>query len=283
MTLRTISKIVSAKPQPGTGILRPFPSRELTDLDPFVFLDTGEPQNLGRGDIFVGPHPHRGFQPVSLLFRGRITHRDSLGNHLTIDSGGIQWLVSGSGALHEEVLEGDEDGVFHMAQLWVNLPAALKMQPPSHQALPASEVPNVASLGAGSLFRLYAGVLDGDTGPAPLPTPVLIGHIVLDASAEITIPVPAGWTVATTVVDGKASVTSSEALVPGDTVVFNDDGDSVSIMTEGGAQLLFMAGEPIGEPIVMGGSFVMNTHEEIERAFDDYNSGRMGRLSSSRQ
>lgn len=282
MTNRTITKIVGATPQPGSGILHPFPTSELPHLDPFVFLDTGEPMNLGRRDIFVGPHPHRGFQPVSLLFRGRITHRDSLGNHLTIDSGGIQWLVSGSGALHEEVLEGDEDGVFHMAQLWVNLPAALKMQPASHHALPASEVPEIVSLGDGSLFRLYAGALSGETGPAPLPTPVLIGHLALEPSGEASIPVPLGWTVAVTVVDGKAIVGDSDALVPGDTVVFSDDGDSVHLSSEGGAQLLFMAGEPIGEPIVMGGSFVMNTREEIEAAFADYNAGRMGTLSASR-
>jgi redox-sensitive bicupin YhaK (pirin superfamily) len=282
MTNRNIDKIVGATPQPGSGILHPFPSRDLEHLDPFVFLDTGEPMHLGKRDIFVGPHPHRGFQPVSLLFKGRITHRDSLGNELTIDSGGIQWLVSGSGAMHEEVLEGDADGVFHMAQLWVNLPAELKMQPASHHALPASEVPEILSLGEGSLFRLYAGNLVGETGPAPLPTPVLIGHLVLDPSGEATIPVPGGWTVAVTVVHGKAAAGDSDTLVPGDTVVFADDGHSVHISTDGGAQLLFMSGEPIGEPIAMGGSFVMNTAEEIDTAFADYRAGRMGTLSSSR-
>ena len=282
MASRTIHKTVATTPQPGSGILHPFPTAELPHLDPFVFLDTGEPMHLGRRDIFVGPHPHRGFQPVSLLFKGRITHRDSLGNHLTIDSGGIQWLVSGSGAMHEEVLEGDADGVFHMAQLWVNLPAELKMQPPNHHALPTSAVPEIATLGEGSTFRLYAGSVAGHTGPAPLPTPVLIGHVVLDRSGTATIPVPPGWTAGMTVVDGKAEAGDGEVLVPGDTVVFADDGDSVSISSDSGAQVLLMSGEPIGEPIAMGGSFVMNTAEEIENAFADYRAGLMGTLTSSR-
>ena len=282
MTNRTISKIVGAEPQPGTGILHPFPSRDLPHIDPFVFLDTGEPLNLGDNDIFVGPHAHRGFQPVSLLFRGRITHRDSLGNHLTIESGGIQWLVSGSGAMHEEVLEADSDGIFHMAQLWVNLPAALKMQLPEHHAVPASQVPKITSLGEAATLSLYAGDLAGETGPAPLPTPVLVGHVAVGPLGHITIPVPAGWTVAITVVDGKATTPDAPALGAGDTPVFNDDGDTVTIDSDAGAQFLLMAGEPIGEPIAMGGGFVMNTREEVEVAFADYHAGRLGQLTSSR-
>ena len=100
MPPRTIQTIVRPSPQPGTGILHPFPTRELAHIDPFVFLDTGAPRNLGDGDIYVGPHTHRGVQPVSLLFRGRIEHRGSLGNDRVVKSGGIQWLVAGSGALH---------------------------------------------------------------------------------------------------------------------------------------------------------------------------------------
>jgi redox-sensitive bicupin YhaK (pirin superfamily) len=135
MTNRTIDTLTGATAQPGTGILHPFPTRELPHIDPFVFLDTGAPKDLGDTDIYVGPHSHRGVQPVSLLFRGRIEHRDSLGNDRRVLSGGMQWLVSGSGALHEEVLNGDDNGIFHMAQLWINVPAALKMNPPEIRSL----------------------------------------------------------------------------------------------------------------------------------------------------
>ena len=195
----------------------------------------------------------------------------------------MQWLVAGSGALHEEILNGDPDGWFHMAQLWINVPADLKMADPEHHALGAEAVPDITSLGHGSLLRLYAGELAGRRGPAPLPTPVLIGHIRLDADGRITIPVPSGWTAAACVVAGKAVASVDEAPLPtGATPVFDDDGESVGFSSVSGAELLLMAGEPIGEPIAMGGGFVMNTGQEITEAFDDYRNGLMGALAASR-
>lgn len=282
MTLRTIQNVTTVQPQPRSGILHPFPTREIPHLDPFVFLDTGTPQNLGTRDIFVGPHPHRGVQPVSLLFRGRIEHRDSLGTQKTVTSGGIQWLVAGSGALHEEVLHGDEHGVFHMAQLWVNVPESLKMAPPEHHAVPAERVPVIESLGQGSRLRLYVGRVGEEIGPAPLPTPVLVAHLSLEPGAEATIPVPKGWTTAFTVVAGHVSAGAAEPLEPGATAVFADDGDAIAVSSERGGQLLLMSGEPINEPIRMGGGFVMTRDEEIVDAFEDYRKGRMGTLASSR-
>ncbi len=282
MKLRTIKSVATADPQPGSGILHPFPTEQLPHIDPFVFLDTGSPQNLGDRDIFVGPHPHRGVQPVSLLFRGRIEHRDSLGNHRTVDSGGIQWLVAGAGALHEEILRGDDEGVFHMAQLWVNVPAALKMAPPEHHGVAARDIPVLTSLGTGSSVRLYAGELHGETGPAPLPTPVIVAHVTLEAGGELTIPVPPGWTTAFTVVNGRLSTNESRPLKPGDTPVFEDDGESIHISSTDGGQCVLMCGEPIGEPIAMGGGFVMNSRQEVIDAFADYREGRMGSLESSR-
>ncbi|MEM9133365.1 MAG: pirin family protein [Actinomycetota bacterium] len=281
MTARTIKTLTGATPQPGSGLLHPFPTPELPHLDPFVFLDTGSPRDLGPGEIYVGPHSHRGVQPVSLLFSGRIEHRDSLGNHRTVTSGGMQWLVSGSGAVHEEVLNGDDDGVFHMAQLWINVPAALKMEDPEHHAVPAEEIPEITSLGPHSLVRLYAGDLAGETGPAPMPTPVLVAHITLDTDGGITIPVPPGWTAAFTVVAGEVGI-DGHTLQPGDTPVFNDDGDGITVSGASGGQFLLMCGEPIDEPVVMGGGYVMNSRTEITTAFDDERAGRMGHLTPSR-
>lgn len=281
MTTRSLQTATMTSPAPRTGILHPFPTREIPHLDPFVFLDTGAPRQLGKGEIYVGPHPHRGVQPVSLLFRGRIEHRDSLGTHRTVTSGGIQWLVAGSGALHEEVLCGDEEGVFHMAQLWVNVPAARKMDAPEHHAVPAERVPTLETLGAGSKLRLYAGSLAGREGPAPMPTPVLVGHGVLEAGGTISVPVPRGWTAALTVVDGEVSV-GDRTLGTGGTAVFADDGETVEFSSVGGGQVLLMCGEPIGEAIAMGGGFVMNDRAEVERAFADYRNGGMGELVASR-
>lgn len=281
MTDRTIRSLTGASPQPGTGILHPFPTRELPHIDPFVFLDTGVPRNLATNDIYVGPHSHRGVQPVSLLFRGRIEHRDSLGNDRTVHSGGMQWLVSGSGALHEEVLSGDDDGVFHMAQLWINVPTQLKMEPPEHHAIAAEHIPELTSLGPRSIVRLYAGDLDSHSGPAPMPTPVLVAHVTIGAGGEVTIPVRAGWTSAFTVVAGRAT-SDGQDMGEGDTPVFNDDGTTITMASGDGGELLVMCGEPIAEPIAMGGGFVMNTPEEIDAAFVDERSGRMGQLTPSR-
>jgi redox-sensitive bicupin YhaK (pirin superfamily) len=282
MTDRTVSTITLPEPQPGTGILHPFPTRELPHLDPFVFLDAGAPKQMHGGDIFVGPHPHRGVQPVSLVFRARIEHRDSVGNHRTVTSGGMQWLVAGSGALHEEVLNGDDDGIFHMAQLWVNVPADQKMNSPEHHAVPPEEVPLLDGLADGVQLRLFAGELAGRRGPAPLATPVLIAHIALAPGSAVTVPVDFGWTVGACVVAGSADVAGHAGLPEGATPVFADDGDAVTFGSTQGGEILLMAGQPIGEPIAMGGGFVMNTRDEIEQAFDDYRAGAMGTLTASR-
>lgn len=282
MADRSVRLVARPAPGPGTGILHPFPTAELPHLDPFVFLDTGAPLGLGTGEIYVGPHPHRGVQPVSLLFRGLIEHRDSLGNHTTVESGGIQWLVSGAGALHEEILNGDEDGVFHMAQLWVNLPADLKWQTPQHHALPASAVPRITRLGTGATVSLFAGELDGRHGPAPLPVQVTVAHVALAPGGEITLPAPTAWTCGLTVVDGSAAVDGETRLPPGATPVFEHDGDSVTVASVDGAEFLFMAGEPIGEPIAYGGGFVMNTRDEIQEAYGAYHRGEFGVLEPSR-
>lgn len=278
---RSLARVTGVEPMQGSGILRPFPSESLRHLDPFVFLDTGTPKQLGRRDIYVGPHPHRGVQPVSLLFRGRIEHRDSLGNQSTVESGGMQWLMSGRGALHEEVLCGDDDGVFHMAQLWINLPATRKMDAPAHHALPAERIPVIDTLGPRSRVRLYAGKLGPSQGPAPLLTPVLVAHCTLGPGGAAEIPVPRGWTTAFTVVAGTIR-SAGQSLGPGDTPVFADDGDHIAVESPAGGQLLVMAGEPIGEPIATGGGFVMNTPDEIRQAFADYRGGRMGMLTASR-
>lgn len=275
MTDRSISQIVTATPQPGTGILHPFPTRELPHLDPFVFLDTGAPRQMHGGDIYVGPHSHRGVQPVSLVFRARIEHRDSLGTHRTVSSGGMQWLVAGSGALHEEVLNGDEECVFHMAQLWVNVAADQKMNPPEHHAVPPEDVPLLTDLADGVQARLFAGDLAGRSGPAPLGTPVLIAHVAMEPGVTVTIPVERRWTVGACVVAGTADVGGHPGLGAGATPVFDDDGDSVTFGSRDGGEVLLMAGRPIGEPIARYGPFVMNTREELETALSDYQAGTL--------
>ncbi len=281
-TARSVTSVTSTEPRPVSGILRPFPSERLPQgIDPFVFLDTGAPAHWGHRTITVPPHSHRGVQPVSLLFRGEIFHRDSLGNARTVHSGGMQWLVAGSGALHEELLQADRDGVFHMAQLWINTPAERKLDPPEHHALPAEAIPELRTLGEGSLLRLYAGDIGEVHGPAPMPTKVLVAHIQLEPGGSISVPVPEHYNAMLTVVAGEIETAGREGLRPGDTPVFALDGDSVALSSASGGQVLLMCGEPIGEPVVFGGGYVMNSREEIDQAFADEAAGRMGQLEAS--
>ncbi len=282
MSDQTIQTVVRPQPLPGPGILRPFPSAELKQIDPFVFLDTAAPQQLGQASIYVARHAHRGVQPVSLLFRGRVSHRDSLGIEAEVSSGGMQWLISGSGALHEETLRADGEGVFHMAQLWVNLPAEEKMHPPQHHAVLAAEIPELDSLGAGSKLRLYAGKLMGQVGPAPMPTPVVLAHLKFEAEGTISIPLPEDFNVGLTIVDGLVELSDGLSLSAGGTAVYHQDGQSVSLSSSLGGQALLMAGLPLNEPMATGAGFVMNTEEEIRQAFGDLEAGGMGHLEGRR-
>jgi len=281
MTDRSIEIITRPQPQSRRGLLRPFPTEELRHVDPFVFLDMAAPEHIGDGSHVVAPHSHRGVQPVGLVFRGRVEHRDSLGNQITVTSGGMQWLMAGSGVMHEEILAGDDDGVLQAAQLWVNLPAAAKMNPAEHYAVDASDIPEITSLGQGSVLRLFAGTLTGVEGPEPHAASVLLAHVALIPNGTITVDLPTGWNAAATAVAGQPTV-GGESLEPGNTVVFRDDGDTVSFGAPSGGQLLLMAGEPIGEPVAMGGGHVMNTPEEVAQAFADERAGHMGHLSATR-
>jgi redox-sensitive bicupin YhaK (pirin superfamily) len=137
MTDLSVEIITRPQPLPGRGLLHPFPTKDSRQVDPFVFLDMAAPEHIGDGSHFVAPYCHRGVQPIGLVFRGQVEHRDSLGDQVTVTSGGIQRLVAGSGVMHEEILAGD-DGVLHAAQLGVNLPTAAKMNPPEHHAVDAA-------------------------------------------------------------------------------------------------------------------------------------------------
>ena len=166
-----------------------------------------------------------------------------------------------------------------MAQLWINVPADRKLAPPEHHALDASVVPEF-DLG-GATARLFAGSLAGEEGPAPMSTPVLVAHVTVEPGRRIEVPVPAGWVAAYTVVAGAIDVTH-RAGEAGTTVVFADDGEAIEIASGEGGEVLVMAGEPIGEPIVMGGGHVMTSRADIEQAFADEAAGVMGELEPSR-
>ncbi len=251
---------------------------------PFLLLDyaaphTFAPSTKARG---VGPHPHRGFETVTIAYQGEVAHRDSAGHGGTIGPGDVQWMTAAAGVVHEE-MHGErftrEGGTFEMVQLWVNLPARAKMQKPRYQDLKSAAIPVVALPGNAGQARVIAGTLLSATGPAHTVTPVGLWDVTLRAERPTTLPLTAGHTALLLVQRGAIVVAGADAVASNELAILQRDGSTLELCARGGdAQVLVMTGEPIDEPVVGHGPFVMNSWPEIRQAVDDFQSGRMGNL-----
>jgi redox-sensitive bicupin YhaK (pirin superfamily) len=252
-------------------------------LDPFLMLDyhpthVYAPSPRPRG---VGVHPHRGFETVTIAWQGSVAHHDSTGGGGVIGPGDAQWMTAAGGILHKEYHEAEfskQGGPFQMAQLWVNLPKRDKMSAPGYQAITAEQM-GVATLpdGAGTV-RVLAGSFADAKGPARTFTPMNVLDVRLAKDGDVTLPIPASHNLAMLVMKGAVRV-GDETLATHEFVVFANDGDHVALTASEEAQLLVLSGEPIGEPIVQYGPFVMNTEQEIVQAFEDLRAGRFGHLA----
>ena len=253
-------------------------------LSPFLLLDYAGPVEFPptkerRG---VGEHPHRGFETVTIVYQGEVEHRDSSGGGGRIGPGDVQWMTAASGVVHEE-FHGREfakrGGAFEMVQLWVNLPAAHKLAAPRYQAILDADIPVVTLPERAGTVRVIAGALAGARGPARTFTPIDVWDLRLAGGGTTVLPVPDGQTTALVVLRGRLRVNGSEALEPAEVGLFDRAGKSVRVECLEEASGLLLCGEPIDEPIVGQGPFVMNTHQEIRQAMMDYAGGRMGHLS----
>ncbi|MCC6914746.1 MAG: pirin family protein [Rhodospirillaceae bacterium] len=255
-------------------------------LSPFLLLDYAGPAEFTptatpRG---VGQHPHRGFETVTIVYKGEVAHRDSTGQGGVIGPGDVQWMTAGAGILHEEFHSpafSKSGGALEMVQLWVNLPARDKMTAPGYQAIqdrriPAAPLPN----GAGQV-RVIAGEYDGRRGPARTFTPMNVWDMRLAQGSFSALTLPDGWTAALVVLHGTVQVNGSAVAREGQMVVLDRAGQDVSIEANGEATVLLLSGEPIDEPIVGHGPFVMNTQREIVQAVEDFNGGRFGQMASA--
>jgi redox-sensitive bicupin YhaK (pirin superfamily) len=266
-----------------------FPARTLFSYDrlgkvvsPFLLLDYAGPVEFAPADKprGVGEHPHRGFETVTIVYRGEVSHRDSSGNGGTIGPGDVQWMTAGSGVMHEEFHSEAftrTGGPFKLAQLWVNLPAAQKMTAPRYQAITAQQIPAIALPDGGGTVRVIAGRIGDTTGPASTFTEINVWDAALQPG-QVTLPVPEGHHAVIAVLEGEIVLASGEPMGDGDSAVFAGQGGGIALTARAPATLLVMSGMPIDEPIVGYGPFVMNTREEIIAAFDDVNAGRFGRL-----
>lgn len=265
-----------------------FPVRSLFSYDshgkqlsPFLLLDYAgpakfEPTTRRRG---VGQHPHRGFETVTIVYAGEVSHRDSTGAGGVIGAGDVQWMTAGAGIIHEE-FHGEgfarDGGELEMVQLWVNLPARDKAAPPGYQAITAADIPTVTLPRSGGMARIIAGELDRKRGPARTFTPMNVWDLRLARDVEIELPLPEGWTTALVVLRGTVQVNGHAVAREAQMVVLDRAGAGVTIEANNDAVVLLLAGEPIDEPIVGYGPFVMNSKAEIAQAIDDFNGGRFG-------
>ncbi len=252
-------------------------------MSPFLMLDYAGPAEFPptterRG---VGSHPHRGFETVTIVYEGEVAHKDSTGQGGIIGPGDVQWMTAGSGILHEEFHSESfarSGGTLEMVQLWVNLPAKLKMTEPGYQAILDKQIPAIDLNNGAGQARIIAGEFDGHTGPANTFTPLNVIDLKLKRGST-SIPVPEGWN--TSLVVLKGAVEAGDGVVAKDAqmLMFSNQGQDIQINVLEDSIALLLSGEPINEPIVGYGPFVMNTKEEIAQAMQDFNSGSFGRIA----
>lgn len=268
----------------GFPVRNLFPSNPLQEaLDPFLLLDYAGPHQFApssepRG---VGEHPHRGFETVTIVYQGRLEHRDSGGNRGAIGPGDVQWMTAASGVVHEEKHAADfarEGGTLEMVQLWVNLPRAYKMSAPRYQTLRDAEIPRAALPGGGTL-RVIAGAWQDALGPARTFTPIHLWDLHLPAGAAAELALPAGFLSALVLRHGDLAVEGHRVAGAACLALLSPEGEAVTVRAAEASAWLVLSGEPLREPIVSQGPFVMNTAAEIRQAIEDYRAGRMGHLT----
>jgi len=287
---RGVDAVVAGQPAmdgAGVKLTRIIGSPELNRADPFLLFDVFESDQ--PGDYIAGfpPHPHRGFETVTYMLAGKMEHQDSVGNRGVIETGGVQWMTAASGIIHSEMPK-QQDGLLRGVQLWVNLPARLKMSAPGYREFAANAIP--AEQRAGARLRVVAGqTVTGVKGPVQgVVTDPLFLDVELEPNARFAEALPAGHRAILYVVAGAISIPGQAiadqtgvaarqlaVLGPGDELAVRAGPDS--------ARFLLVAARPLGEPIARGGPFVMNTREEIKQAFDDYKAGRLLSASATQE
>lgn len=254
-------------------------------LSPFLLLDYAGPMDFTatqhrRG---VGQHPHRGFETVTIVYHGEVEHRDSTGKGGVIGPGDVQWMTAGGGILHEEFHSdafAQRGGAFEMVQLWVNLPAKDKMTAPGYQAIRSEMIPRVALPEEAGSLRVIAGDYVGKNGPAHTFSPLNVWDIRLNQGKSAEFSLPNGWNTALIVLRGTVQVNGDAIARDAEMVLLDAAGNHVTIEANNDAVLLLLSGEPIDEPIIGYGPFVMNSQEQIAEAIADFNSGRFGSMDA---
>jgi quercetin 2,3-dioxygenase len=286
MKNRTVTHLLYAHPYDmgGMPIRQPFPAGNVEHVDPFLLLhhaDIKVPVTIEPDHAGVGPHPHRGFSPVTFIFKGAVHHRDSRGNDSVVYAGGAQWMNAGMGVMHSERPSADIHdlgGRQEIIQLWINTPAKNKMDQPAYFPVQANEAPRYISEDGLASVRVFAGEVLGLKGPVPTVSPVNAATLEMKKGATLAIPVPHDYSAFMYLLDGKITIDGygmTEAL---HAVVFAKDGAGIRFTALEDTRLLLMSGKPLNEKVVSHGPFVMNSQTEILEAMRDYQMGKMGVL-----
>jgi redox-sensitive bicupin YhaK (pirin superfamily) len=289
--VREVEKVLSSHRQlEGAGFIvrRPLPAPGLAALDPFLLIDEMGPIEYAPGEAVGAPdHPHRGFETVTYVLEGEVVHEDSAGHRGVIRPGGVQWMTAGAGIVHSETPSAgvlESGGRAHGFQIWVNLPARLKMTRPRYQELGAEQIPQAASSDGRAKVKVIAGTALGVEAAIDTLTPIVYQDWSLEVGADVTLPIDSAQRVLVYVFQGDARVgTEGRPIKDGELAVLGA-GDRVRLRGgKGSARLLLLGGVPLGEPVARYGPFVMNSEREILQAFDDYRSGRMGEITRTAQ
>ncbi|OOF71017.1 pirin family protein [Rodentibacter caecimuris] len=291
--MKRISKVHKTKEKHWVGngfYVQPmFNYNKDKNLDPFLLMDYNSPKffsgrrkNNSQSTLSgVKPHPHRGFETVTIAYQGEISHSDSNGSEGTIGAGDVQWMTAGSGVMHEEKHSEKftkEGGMFEMVQIWVNLPAKNKMTEPKYQVIRASDIPDVNLPNEAGIVCVIAGNLFDTQGIANTFTPINVWDTQLNSGKSHTFSIPASHNLIILVLDGTILINNTDVICKEELVTFKSGGSDVLVEANKKAKILILTAKPLNEPIVGYGPFVMNTKSEIYQAYYDIHVGKFGRI-----
>ncbi|GAB3818642.1 pirin family protein [Pontibacter rugosus] len=284
MKNRTVERVLYAElvDMGSMPVRQPFPTQQVAQIDPFLLLHhhiTPLPEGVIPHKTGVDPHPHRGFSPVTFVYQGGVHHRDSRGNNSVVYAGGTQWMNAGRGIIHSERPPQDimaQGGVQEIVQLWINTPAAHKMDQPAYMAVHAADTPEYHVEGV--QVKVVAGEYQGIKGAVKTYSSLLVLRVELEANAQHRFLLPQEYNAFLYLLHGGIQVTGFGLVEGLHQVIFNNDGDGVTVTANEKTQLLLLAGTPLKEPLAMNGPFVMNTETELMQAMRDYRMGKMGIL-----
>ena len=288
--VREVSRLITAhKQEEGAGFIvrRPLPSMSLAHADPFLLIDEMGPVDYAPGEAVGAPdHPHRGFETITYVLSGEFEHEDSAGHRGVLRSGDVQWMTAGAGIIHSEMPSRgvrDAGGRVHGFQIWVNLPARLKMTEPRYQEVVSAKIPAGQSADGLASVRVIAGEALGARSVIDTLTPVVYQDWSLSPGADVTLPLSPEQQALLYVFEGAARVGDEGRVVDDGRLAVLSAGSSVRLRAAEGAtaasRMLLLAGVPLNEPVARYGPFVMNTPQEIQQAFRDYQSGKMGEIT----